>query len=72
MTFNEDRYRDAQLNKYLSAQELGRDEEERLELERGRKAQVLAEEFQEEIDSLNKEYRDLEPITAKDITDEHL
>lgn len=71
MKFNEDAYRDKQLNKYLDEQSIGQDELERLEQERGRKVSALVDEFKDMLHDINKEYRDLDELTAKEVINEY-
>jgi len=70
--FDIDRYLDSQTNKYLDSLEMGRDEIERMSMERDAKMQALAEEFMDMVADLNKEYKDLDPLTAKEICNEYL
>ena len=69
--FREDAYKDKQLNKYLDSLDLNQEEYERLEQERARKAEALLQEFNDMLDDLNKEYRDLDKLTIKEVANEY-
>jgi len=72
MSFDIDRYLDSQTNTYLDRLEMSREEIKRMETERDAKMQSLAEEFMDMVADLNKEYKDLDPFTAKEICNEYL
>jgi len=71
-SFDIDRYLDSQTNTYLDRLEMSREEIKRMETERDAKMQSLAEEFMDMVEDLNKEYKGLDPLTAKEICNEYL
>lgn len=65
--FDEDAYRERQLNKHLDNLEAGEATIARLENERDEKLEELFNEFEEMIGDINSEYPDLDKATALDV-----